>query len=28
LPLGKLQWHGEPVDPTAIRRTMLLTVEG
>jgi poly(3-hydroxybutyrate) depolymerase len=28
LPLGKLQWHGEPIDPTAIRRTMLLTVEG
>jgi polyhydroxyalkanoate depolymerase len=28
LPLGKLQWHGERVDPTAIRRTMLLTVEG
>jgi len=28
LPLGKLEWHGERVDPTAIRRTMLLTVEG
>jgi poly(3-hydroxybutyrate) depolymerase len=28
LPLGKLTWHGDPVDPTAIRRTMLLTVEG
>jgi poly(3-hydroxybutyrate) depolymerase len=28
LPLGKLAWHGERVDPTAIRRTMLLTVEG
>jgi poly(3-hydroxybutyrate) depolymerase len=28
LPLGKLQWHGNKVDPTAIRRTMLLTVEG
>ena len=28
LPLGKLQWHGNRVDPTAIRRTMLLTVEG
>jgi polyhydroxyalkanoate depolymerase len=28
LPLGKLQWHGEAVDPSAIRRTMLLTVEG
>src|ERR1700683_2146334 len=28
LPLGKLQWHGNHVDPTAIRRTMLLTVEG
>jgi len=24
----KLTWHGEPVDPTAIRKTMLLTVEG
>jgi poly(3-hydroxybutyrate) depolymerase len=28
LPLGKLEWHGERVDPSAIRRTMLLTVEG
>ena len=28
LPLGQLQFHGEPVDPSAIRRTMLLTVEG
>jgi len=28
LPLGKLTWKGECVDPTAIRRTMLLTVEG
>ena len=28
LPLGKLAWHGERVDPGAIRRTMLLTVEG
>ena len=28
LPLGKLQWHDNKVDPTAIRRTMLLTVEG
>ena len=28
LPLGKLTWKGERVDPTAIRRTMLLTVEG
>jgi poly(3-hydroxybutyrate) depolymerase len=28
LPLGKLKWHGEVVDPNAIRRTMLLTVEG
>jgi poly(3-hydroxybutyrate) depolymerase len=28
LPLGKLEWHGLKVDPTAIRRTMLLTVEG
>jgi poly(3-hydroxybutyrate) depolymerase len=28
LPLGKLQWQGEPVEPRAIKRTMLLTVEG
>ncbi len=28
LPLGKLTWHGNTVDPSAIRRTMLLTVEG
>ena len=28
LPLGQLRFHGEPVDPSAIRRTMLLTVEG
>jgi poly(3-hydroxybutyrate) depolymerase len=28
LPLGKLTWHGDKVDPSAIRRTMLLTVEG
>jgi polyhydroxyalkanoate depolymerase len=28
LPLGKLTWQGEAVDPSAIRRTMLLTVEG
>jgi poly(3-hydroxybutyrate) depolymerase len=28
LPLGKLTWHGNIVDPSAIRRTMLLTVEG
>jgi poly(3-hydroxybutyrate) depolymerase len=28
LPLGKLTWHGHVVDPSAIRRTMLLTVEG
>ena len=28
LPLGKLEWHGDKVDPSAIRRTMLLTVEG
>ena len=28
LPLGNLKWHGETVDPSAIRRTMLLTVEG
>jgi len=28
LPLGQLKWQGEPVDPSAIRKTMLLTVEG
>ncbi len=28
LPLGKLEWHGAKVDPSAIRKTMLLTVEG
>jgi len=28
LPLGRLQWRGRTVDPRAIRRTMLLTVEG
>jgi poly(3-hydroxybutyrate) depolymerase len=28
LPLGKLQWRGQRVDPNAIRKTMLLTVEG
>jgi poly(3-hydroxybutyrate) depolymerase len=28
LPLGQLEWHGEKVDPSAIRKTMLLTVEG
>jgi poly(3-hydroxybutyrate) depolymerase len=28
LPLGALQYQGARVDPTAIRRTMLLTVEG
>ncbi len=28
LPLGTLEYHGEPVDPKAIKRTMLLTVEG
>src|SRR5215468_2393817 len=28
LPLGTLTWRGEKVDPRAIRRTMLLTVEG
>jgi polyhydroxyalkanoate depolymerase len=25
---GRLEWHGHPVDPRAIRRTALLTVEG
>jgi polyhydroxyalkanoate depolymerase len=28
LPLGRLKFRGEKVDPAAIRRTMLLTVEG
>jgi poly(3-hydroxybutyrate) depolymerase len=28
LPLGKLTFRGRPVEPRAIRRTMLLTVEG
>jgi poly(3-hydroxybutyrate) depolymerase len=28
LPLGQLKWHGRPVDPGAIRRTALFTVEG
>jgi poly(3-hydroxybutyrate) depolymerase len=28
LPTGRLTYHGEPVEPRAIRRTMLLTVEG
>src|SRR6202043_3510428 len=28
LPLGQLEWHGQRVDPAAIRKTMLLTVEG
>src|SRR5262249_37882581 len=28
LPLGELKFRAERVDPTAIRRTMLLTVEG
>jgi poly(3-hydroxybutyrate) depolymerase len=28
LPLGRMRWHGELVDPKAIRRTALLTVEG
>jgi polyhydroxyalkanoate depolymerase len=28
LPLGKLEWRGQRVDPGAIRRTALLTVEG
>jgi polyhydroxyalkanoate depolymerase len=28
LPLGRLKWRGETIDPSAIRRTMLLTVEG
>jgi polyhydroxyalkanoate depolymerase len=28
LPLGKLKYRGTPIDPSAIRRTMLFTVEG
>jgi poly(3-hydroxybutyrate) depolymerase len=28
LPLGKLELHGRPVNPGAIKRTALLTVEG
>jgi poly(3-hydroxybutyrate) depolymerase len=28
LPLGTLTWQGEKIEPRAIRRTMLLTVEG
>jgi polyhydroxyalkanoate depolymerase len=28
LPAGRLKYRGEPVEPKAIRRTMLLTVEG
>ncbi len=28
LPLGELEYDGRPVDPSAIRKTMLLTVEG
>jgi poly(3-hydroxybutyrate) depolymerase len=28
LPAGKLEWHGDLVEPRAIKRTMLLTVEG
>jgi polyhydroxyalkanoate depolymerase len=28
LPLGNLTWRGQPVEPRAIRRTALLTVEG
>src|SRR5262245_19751083 len=28
LPLGQLTWRGNPVEPRAIRKTMLLTVEG
>jgi poly(3-hydroxybutyrate) depolymerase len=28
LPAGKLEWRGERVEPRAIKRTMLLTVEG
>ena len=28
LPKGKLTWHGRKVDPSAIRKTAMLTVEG
>jgi poly(3-hydroxybutyrate) depolymerase len=28
LPLGRLKWRGQRIDPNAIRRTMLFTVEG
>lgn len=28
LPLGKFEFHGRPINPRAIRRTALLTVEG
>jgi len=28
LPLGQFEWHGQKVEPSAIRKTMLLTVEG
>jgi poly-beta-hydroxyalkanoate depolymerase len=28
LPLGKFEWRGRRVDPGAIRRTALFTVEG
>jgi poly(3-hydroxybutyrate) depolymerase len=28
LPLGRLKWRGQRVDPNAIRKTMLFTVEG
>jgi poly(3-hydroxybutyrate) depolymerase len=28
LPLGKLQWHGQTINPASIRKTSLLTVEG
>jgi poly(3-hydroxybutyrate) depolymerase len=28
LPLGRLSWRGRTIDPGAIRRTALLTVEG
>jgi poly(3-hydroxybutyrate) depolymerase len=28
LPRGHLKWHDQPVQPRAIRRTMLLTIEG
>ena len=28
LPLGKFEWRGRLVDPSAIRRTALFTVEG